>query len=408
MSARYLFSVFLCISSSAAFAVNPPPPSRPTAFRPAPSASGPAPVAGAKAQDFAKVSKEFNEAIADLTAMQDAFAATSSADKKAQIKQKFAAQKKKADALVGQLIAAAEAAYKEAPNADPQVTKVLVGTLLDQIASDDYEPAFTLGKLLMDNKCADPVVPALAGVAAYSVNEYDLAEPWLMAAHASGKLNELCERLKRDDNAEQPRYYIGWPQSIAEAKEYWAQEKKIRDAEAKADDLPRVLLKTSKGDIVVELFEKEAPNTVLNFIALVEKGYYDGVPFHRVLPGFMAQGGDPKGTGEGGPGYTIPDEQTLPEHRMHFRGSLSMANTGQPNSGGSQFFLTFVPTDHLNGKHAVFGRMISGFDVLAKLKRIDPKFSTSGSADKIIEAKVIRKRKHLYDAKDVKKASLHD
>ena len=167
-------------------------------------------------------------------------------------------------------------------------------------------------------------------------------------------------------------------------------------------------LKTSKGDIVIELFENEAPNTVLNFITLVEKGFYDGVPFHRVLPGFMAQGGDPKGTGQGGPGYTIADEQTTPNHRLHFRGSLSMANTGQPNSGGSQFFLTFVPTDHLNGKHAVFGRVISGMDVLAKLKRIDPDVSTSGTADKIIEAKVVRKRNHPYDPKDVKKASMHD
>ncbi len=340
--------------------------------------------------------------------MQGEFAAAGSADKKAEIKKKFNSQKKKADALVTQLIAAADAAFREAPNADPEVTKVLVGTLFYQIESDDYEPAFALGKTLMDNKCADPYVPAMAGIAAYCVNDYDLAEPWLKSAQASGKLNELCERIKRDDGAEQPRYYLGWPESVAAAKENWAKEKKIREAEAKADDLPRVQLKTSKGDIVIELFENEAPNTVLNFITLVEKGFYDGVPFHRVLPGFMAQGGDPKGTGEGGPGYTIPDEQTLPEHRLHFRGSLSMANTGQPNSGGSQFFLTFVPTDHLNGKHAVFGRVVSGFEVLAKLKRIDPKVSTSASADKIIEAKVLRKRKHSYDPKDVKKASTHD
>ena len=183
-----------------------------------------------------------------------------------------------------------------------------------------------------------------------------------------------------------------WPQMVAEEKEKWAKETKIREAEAKADNLPRVRLKTTKGDIDVELFENEAPNSVLNFITLVEKGLYDGTPFHRVLPGFMAQGGDPKGTGLGGPGYTIPDEQKNPEHRMHFRGSLSMAHSQLPNSGGSQFFLTFVPTYHLDGEHAVFGRIVSGMDVLAKLKRIDPEYSTSGTADKIIEAKVIRNR----------------
>ena len=104
--------------------------------------------------------------------------------------------------------------------------------------------------------------------------------------------------------------------------------------------------------------------------------------FHRVLPGFMAQGGDPKGTGTGGPGYTIPDECNQPNHRQHFRGSLSMAHTDQPNSGGSQFFLCFVPTSQLDGKYTVFGRVINGFDVLAKLKRIDPETTSNGAAAK--------------------------
>ena len=85
-------------------------------------------------------------------------------------------------------------------------------------------------------------------------------------------------------------------------------------------------MKTSAGDMEIELFENEAPNTVLNFITLVEKGFYDGLKFHRVLPGFMAQGGDPKGTGGGGPGYTIPCECYREDHRLHFRGSLSMAH----------------------------------------------------------------------------------
>lgn len=410
-----------------------PPPSHPTASRPASkptaaapatpaAAASPAPAASAKAQEFAKLSKEFNDTIADLTAMQKEYAAAGSGDKKAEIKKKFDAEREKADALVKKLIDAAEAAYKEAPNADRKVTEVLAGTVLDDIDSDDYEPAFALAKLLVDNKCPDPFLSeiggrrvafyptAMAGIAAFCVNEYDLAGPWLRTASESGALSKVCDDIKQRDNAQAPRYYQMWPQIVAEEKEKWAKEKKIREAEAKADDLPRVLLKTTKGDIVVELFENEAPNTVKNFISLVESDnhFYDGTPFHRVLPGFMAQGGDPKGTGQGGPGYTIPDEHTKPDHRLHFRGSLSMANTGQPNSGGSQFFLTFVPTSHLDGKHTVFGRIVSGMDVLAKLKRIDPEFSTSGTADRIIAAKVIRKRPHTYDAKDVKKASTHD
>ena len=109
--------------------------------------------------------------------------------------------------------------------------------------------------------------------------------------------------------------------------ELWQKEQSLRAAEDKANDLPKVKLSTSKGDIVVALLENEAPIATANFISLVEKDFYDGTSFHRVLPGFMAQGGDPKGDGTGGPGYTIPDECFESDHRNHFRGSLSMANT---------------------------------------------------------------------------------
>jgi cyclophilin family peptidyl-prolyl cis-trans isomerase len=122
----------------------------------------------------------------------------------------------------------------------------------------------------------------------------------------------------------------------------------------------------------------------------------------------MAQGGDPKGDGSGGPGYTIPGENLLPDHRLHFRGSLSMANSGPPDSGGSQFFICFEPTTYLDGKHAVFARVIHGMDVLAKIKRRDPGEQTVGAADTIIDAKVTRRRSHPYDVKDVKKSGNTD
>lgn len=183
----------------------------------------------------------------------------------------------------------------------------------------------------------------------------------------------------------------------------WATEAAIREAETKADDLPRVKITTTKGDIVVELFENEAPNAVANFISLVDKKFYDGIAFHRVLGGFMAQGGDPltkdadpRNDGSGGPGYTIKCECTSPKARMHFRGSLSMAHAG-PDTGGSQFFLTFVPTTGLDGKHTVFGRVIEGFDVLDQLQRIDPEHPNPNiKPDLITSATVIRKRAHEY------------
>jgi cyclophilin family peptidyl-prolyl cis-trans isomerase len=160
-----------------------------------------------------------------------------------------------------------------------------------------------------------------------------------------------------------------------------------------AEELPQVLLKTSKGDVLIELYEDEAPNTVANFINLVEKKFYNGIVFHRVIDGFMAQGGDPTGTGTGGPGYAIPCECYAPNARKHQRGSLSMAHAGK-DTGGSQFFLTFVATPHLDGRHTVFGQVIQGMENVDKFARRDPR--VGGESDKIIEAVVVRKRNHEY------------
>ena len=128
--------------------------------------------------------------------------------------------------------------------------------------------------------------------------------------------------------------------------------------------------KTERGEIVCELFAADAPLTVENFASLARAGFYDGTTFHRVIAGFMAQGGDPTGTGSGGPGYSFPDELS-PKRRHDGPGVLSMANAG-PNTNGSQFFLTFGPTPHLDGRHTVFGRVTSGMDVLRSIRERDP------------------------------------
>lgn len=124
----------------------------------------------------------------------------------------------------------------------------------------------------------------------------------------------------------------------------------------------KIKFTTNKGVFVAEMFEDKAPLTTKNFIELVEKGFYDGIIFHRVIDGFMIQGGDPTGTGMGGPGYKIKDE--LGEGLKHDdEGILSMANAG-PNTGGSQFFITLAPTPWLNGHHAIFGKVVEGMDVV--------------------------------------------
>lgn len=141
-------------------------------------------------------------------------------------------------------------------------------------------------------------------------------------------------------------------------------------------------LRTQKGDIVIELDAKKAPITVNNFVSLATRGYYNNSTFHRVLPGFMAQGGDPTGSGSGGPGYTIADEFT---DLTHERGVISMANIGQPNTGGSQFFITYVPTHHLDGRHTVFGKVTQGMDVVDALRPRDPQQRPTFPGDTLIE-----------------------
>lgn len=129
-------------------------------------------------------------------------------------------------------------------------------------------------------------------------------------------------------------------------------------------------LKTERGDIVVELYADRTPLTVENFVNLARSGFYDGTTFHRVIPGFMAQGGDPTGTGTGGPGYQFRDEIDA-SLRHSGPGILSMANAG-PGTNGSQFFITFGPTPHLDGKHTVFGRVTEGLEVLRSIRERDP------------------------------------
>jgi len=144
------------------------------------------------------------------------------------------------------------------------------------------------------------------------------------------------------------------------------------------------VIETNLGTMKLELFEARAPITTKNFIELTEKGFYNGIIFHRVIDEFMIQGGDPDGTGMGGPGYTIKDE-FHPELTHASAGILSMANAGA-NTGGSQFFITLVPTTFLDGKHAVFGKVVEGMNVLEKIGKV-----ATGPNDKPIKPVVMTK-----------------
>ena len=162
-----------------------------------------------------------------------------------------------------------------------------------------------------------------------------------------------------------------------------------KDKGAKKMANPIAVFETNQGTFEVELFEDKAPITVKNFTDLAEKGFYDGLIFHRVIDGFMIQGGDPNGTGTGGPGYTIPDEFHK-DLKHDSEGVLSMANAG-PNTGGSQFFITLAATPWLDGHHSVFGKVVKGMDVVREIGKVDTDFQDKPLAKVVMEKVTIRR-----------------
>ncbi|MCH2126493.1 MAG: peptidylprolyl isomerase [Pirellulaceae bacterium] len=271
------------------------------------------------------------------------------------------------------------AAYTDQPNTNKAVEERMVGFVFDYARRDRYEDALKLAQLLEEHECPNKAYLSVAADAAYASDNFAAAESYLQAAQDAGVSQPQSDMLV---------------QELPTAKKAWVQEQEIRMAERAADDLPRINMETTKGTLILELYENEAPQTVGNFVSLVEDEFYNGLVFHRVLGNFMAQGGDPTGTGSGGPGYQILCECEAPNHRKHFRGTLSMAHAGK-DTGGSQFFLTFRRTSHLDGKHTVFGRVIEGVEVLADLQRVNPG-QAGPEPDKIVKATVLRKRDHVY------------
>ena len=330
--------------------------------------------------EFVAAQKEMREMMGELTVLQAEYQQPKS-NKKA-VESKFNAMKSRAQAASEQLKTSAFALAMVEPK-DEAAREICGAVVAAALESDDPVQALTTAGMLDMAGAASGSVMMMGASAAMLLSRIDEATAWLDKADAAGtekaKVAELAQAIK----AERPNV---------------VSEMAARQADATADDLPRVKITTSKGVIVIELFENVAPNTVANFISLVEKGFYNGTPFHRVIGGFMAQGGDPTGSGKGGPGYVIDCEVDAPGARKHFLGSLSMAHAGK-NTGGSQFFLTFRPTEHLDGKHTVFGRVIEGFDVLPKLARTEGPLAAGGPPDAMLKLEVLRKRNHPYEPK---------
>lgn len=369
--------------------------------------------AGEPAQEFQKVFQQWKDRLEQLRRLVEEYRISEPA-RRAEIVPLYRRQFQQTEALVPRLVEAAEKAYQQSPEPDIQLQEFLLVYFYQRIERDDYEIAYRLGSLLLGRGCQDRRLSNMTAYAAFCINEYDRAWQLFQKAKADGTFRPLPRKDVLNATVEE---FLRNPEPFRRA---WQREVQFRHAEQQADNLPRVRLRTTRGDLLVELFEDQAPNTVANFIWLVERGFYNGLTFHRVIEGFMAQTGCPKGDGTGGPGYTIACECYQPNRRQHFRGVLSMAHAGR-DTGGSQFFITFVPTPHLDARldpktgqpeldpntgrpyvgHTVFGRVIEGIEVLAKLQRRRPTDPEAPPADKILKALVVRKRPHPYVPKKI-------
>lgn len=363
---------------------------------------------GAKNGEFMTLLTDFRDISKTLTALKRELPKANAERQKA-IQEEYMELIDKGTEIHKKMIAAALEANDEAPNRNPFALDFLYGTIFHEFNRENYEEVVRLFKKLVAHGIVRGAERAYgwAALSAITVMDTEDADAWLKVCDEYKILEGIISDWNRTESGRRVSFSYGRLYSeFPKLRKDWEVEAAKRAEETKAGEedpakrLPRVRLQTTKGDIVLELFEDQAPNTVANFISLVEAGFYNGTFFHRVLPQFMAQGGCPRGNGTGGPGYTIDCETKKPDARKHFRGTLSMANAG-PNTNGSQFFLTFVPTPGLDGGHTVFGRVVEGMNVLSDIQRVDPDDQEAmiPKRDKIEKAEVLNKRDHEYKPK---------
>lgn len=290
------------------------------------------------------------------------------------------------EAIHRRMVEAALAEYQSDP-ANKTAIADMLWRILDRNANEDrFEGMLPVAQALMANKYPQEKLLSVAALTAFAVCDFAALKPLVNELVSTGQASPLMQALQ---------------QNLAQLEKEWQAELAAREKDAQGEPLPRVMLHTTKGDIEIELFENQAPETVANFISLIEADFYEGHAFHRVLEHFMAQTGCPTGDGTGGPGYTIYNEADKPGARRFFRGTLGLALAQDPNSGGSQFFISFLPTFQLNGGFTAFGRVVSGIEVLGNLARIDPdkpkeEDEPKAIPDEIISIEVLSKRAHEY------------
>jgi cyclophilin family peptidyl-prolyl cis-trans isomerase len=265
--------------------------------------------------------------------------------------------------------------------------------------SSYYEDCFEVAQRMVEIGVNMPYLEQMAARSAFIAGKFDEVLPIYQRFVDSGGY----EKLENIDKllASILDFYPQW----------WEEELKARAADEAAGDLPRVLLKTTSGPVVLELFEDQAPNTVANFIQLVQEGYYDDSEFYQVISDLVVMGGDPLGDGSGTSGRFIPDEHQRPDRRRIFRGSVMMAKRVTapdsadmvPDSASSQFVIAMMPIVPKEQQQTVFGRVVEGMDVVGSFRRVDPSKKKEQQVilppDRIITATVLRKRDHDYNVR---------
>lgn len=294
------------------------------------------------------------------------------------------------------MISAAVKEFQSNPAENPLIGEMLVRLIERKIDVDRFEGLLEAELALVGTEFETEDLARQITMTSIALNEYD-------------KTEEFVAPLVQDP-VQGPRFK-NIRDDLRKFRENWERELELREQDAAGEPLPMVRILTTKGAMDVELFENQAPQTVANFIHLVERGYYDGLNFHRVVEHFAAQGGCPNGDGSGDDGYTIYGENDNPDSRNFFRGTLGMALAGtDTDSAGTQFFITFLPTPELHEQGFTgFGRVVEGLEVLGNLNKIDPdaegdkKEEQKGlMPDEIIEITVLRKREHEYVPTKVK------
>lgn len=360
--------------------------------------SAPSPAAGVEAGMKPAMAK-YRQAQADLkSALREAaelqrkyLGIKTTEEEKEEIGEKLEKISKVVSKIHPKLFDLAEKAWLEEPSReDGEFLNFIIQVLETRMTVGEYERANAIMQGLISLKIPD-ILPDLydaAGEIAFMLNDFEQAARYLELAEQNKVLSERCAGFKKDLS-----YY----------RTSWAKESVFRQQDSEKKYLPRVTLDTTKGKIVLELYEDQTPNTVANFVYLVEKGFYDGMFFEEVIPGVGAFAGRSLENPDGGPGWTIRDEFDATNSRNHYRGTISMMR-GEPNSAGSIFFISFSPIKDLDGKYVVFGRVVEGMDVLTKLQIMDPvNPDPMAEPDQIEKASAVTKRDHKYRPKVIKK-----